>query len=165
MLAGRQNVERETPVANAAERGHTLVEVLVAAAALGIMLTMYFAGLKMGDSIINTLRQDLRATQILTQKTEDFRLCTWTNVSSLPPTFQAYYSQSTTNSTANSLVYYGTISTSSPTNIPSYGGLVKVITVQVTWTNYFSRHPVAHTRQMQTLVAANGLVNYILGSQ
>lgn len=148
-------------------RGYTLIEVLVAAAVLAISMVIFFAGITGGYAIINSFRQDLRATQILTQKTEAVRLCTWTQVNSLPQSFTDYYfSLGGTNTTANT-IYSGTISVGAATNIPStvsYYDNVKLVTVGVTWTNNFGGHPVIHSRQMQTVVAYYGLVNYIYGS-
>lgn len=148
-------------------RGYTLVEVLVAAAVLGITMTIFFAGITSGYAIIATFRQDLRATQVLTQKTEAVRLCTWSQLNSLPQTFTAYYySLDPTNNTANT-AYAGTISVTDATNLPnsvSYYDKIKLVTIGVTWTNNFGGHPVVHQRQMQTLVAYYGLVNYIYGA-
>lgn len=140
---------------------------MVAAAVLGIMMVIFFAGITGGYAIINTFRQDLRATQILTQKTEAVRLCTWSQINSLPQTFtDYYYTLGTTNNSANT-VYSGTISVTAATNISStvsYYDKIKLITVGVVWTNNFGAHPVVHSRQMQTLVAYYGLVNYIYGT-
>jgi prepilin-type N-terminal cleavage/methylation domain-containing protein len=148
-------------------RAYTLVEVMVAGAVLGIMMVIFFAGIAGGYNIINTFRQDMRATQILTQKTEAVRLCTWSQLNSLPLSFtDYYYSLGATNTTANT-VYKGTISVGAATNIPNsvtYYDRVKLITVGVVWTNNLGSRPVVHNRQMQTLVAYYGLVNYIYGT-
>jgi prepilin-type N-terminal cleavage/methylation domain-containing protein len=148
-------------------RGYTLMEVLVAAVVLGITMVIFFAGITGGYAIINSFRQDLRATQILTQKTEAVRLCTWSQLNSLPQSFtDYYYSLGATNTTANT-VYAGTISVGAATNIPStvsYYGQVELVTIGVAWTNKFGAQPVVHRRQMQTLVAYYGLVNYLYGA-
>jgi prepilin-type N-terminal cleavage/methylation domain-containing protein len=143
----------------------TLVEVIVAAAILGILMIVFFAGYAQGYFELNTSREDLRATQILTQKAETIRLCTWTNLLSLPTTFVDYYTDS---SATNGQVatYYGTISVSAPTNISSaatYYDDIKLVTIGVTWTNYLRERPVAHYRQIQTMAAKNGMVNYLFG--
>ncbi len=148
-------------------RGYTLVEVLVAAAVLAIVMVIFSAGITGGYAIINTFRQDLRATQILTQKTEAIRLCTWSQLNSLPTSFtDYYYSLGTTNTTANT-TYAGTISVGAATNISSsatYYGNIDLVTIGVVWTNNFGGHAVVHSRQMQTLVAYYGLVNYLYGA-
>lgn len=146
----------------------TLIEVMVGAGLLGIMMAAFFAALGSGMAIINTARQDLRATQILTQKTEAVRLCTWSQLASLPASFQDhYYSDGTTNSTPG-VTYYGTISVGPATNcIPStasYSDKIDLVTIGLVWTNYYGAHAMVHSRQTQTLVAYYGLVNYIYGS-
>lgn len=143
----------------------TLIEVIVATALLGILMIAFFAGYTQGYFELNTARQDLRATQILTQKAEAIRLCTWTNLASLPTAFEDYYTGSSATN-ASITTYYGTIDVTAPTNIPSsvsYYDQVKLVTIGITWTNYLRERPVGHHRQIQTLAAENGMVNYLYG--
>jgi prepilin-type N-terminal cleavage/methylation domain-containing protein len=145
--------------------GYTLVEVMVAVALLGLVMVILFGGIGQGYLNLNTTRQDLRATQILTHKTEAVRLCTWTNLAELPTTFVDYYLDSPTNN-SGMVTYYGTISVTDATNIPStvsYYDQIKMITISVTWTNNLYDHTYVHTRSMQTLASRDGLVNYIYG--
>ena len=145
--------------------GFTLVEIMIGVGVLGLMMGAFFAGLAAGFAVVNTARQDLRATQILTQKTEAVRLCTWAQLNSLPSDFKDYYYSGSTND-APSVTYYGTISVAPATCIPvttSYYSNIKLITINLVWTNYLSEHSIAHSRSMQTLVSYNGLVNYIAG--
>lgn len=145
--------------------GYTLVEVMVAAALLGIMLVVFFTGFAQGYLNLNTARQDLRATQILTQKTEAVRLCTWAELTNLPPTFVDYYTENTSTN-SDKTTYYGTIFIENPTNISSgvsYYSKIKLVTIGVTWTNYVYNRPVPHHRQMQTMAARDGMVNYLYG--
>lgn len=143
---------------------YTLVEVMVATFLLAILMIVFFAGFSQGYSGLNTTRQDLRATQILTQKAEAVRLCTWTQLTNLPASFQEYYTSSTTNS--GSTTYFGTIAITSATNIPnsvSYFSTVKLVTISVVWTNYIKDRAISHSRQMQTMASRDGMVNYIYG--
>lgn len=143
----------------------SLVEVLVATAVLAFLMVAFFVTYTQSYFEMNTTREDLRATQILTQKTEAVRLCTWTNLSQLPVSFVDHY---TDNSSTNGGVttYYGTISVGDATNIPSsvsYYDDIKMVTINLVWTNYIRGRPVEHTRQVQTLSARNGMVNYLYG--
>jgi prepilin-type N-terminal cleavage/methylation domain-containing protein len=146
-------------------RGFTLIEIMVGVAVLGTIMVAVFAGLTGGYAIMSTFRQDLRATQILTQKTEAVRLCTWSQLSSLPPSFtDFYYTLGTTNSPANT-IYSGSISVNPASSLPAaYRDQVKLITINLVWTNNFGGTAVTHSRQMQTLVAYYGLVNYMYGA-
>lgn len=149
-----------------ARAAFTLVEVAVAAALLGVVMASFFACLGSGLAIVNTSRQDLRATQILTQKTEAVRLCTWSELHSLPSTFQdLYYDSGSTNGNPG-VTYYGTITVGPATCIPIgslYYSNIALVTISLDWTNYDGGRPVAHNRSMQTLVGYYGLVNYIYG--
>jgi prepilin-type N-terminal cleavage/methylation domain-containing protein len=142
----------------------TLVEVLVSVVVLAVIATAFYSGLSSGFSVVQTTREDLRATQILMQKVEALRLCTWeqlTNVS-----FQELYDPVSTNK--NGATYFGTIVTNSASAIPnssSYQSNVCLVTVTLSWTNYSGRRLLPHTRQMQTQVARYGMQNYIWGAQ
>ena len=143
---------------------YTLVELMVATLLLGILMAVFFAGFSQGYTSLNTTRQNLRATQILTQKTEAVRLCTFSQLTNLPSTFQESYTGSGTNTTT--AIYYGKISVASATNIPSsvsYYNTIKLVTISVVWTNYIGSRAIIHSRQMQTLAARDGMVNYIYG--
>ena len=148
---------------------YTLVEVLVASALLGMVLVILFGGFSQGYEILNLTRQDLRATQIMTQKTEAVRLCTWAELTNLPATFLDYYAEGITVTSNNPAVatYFGTISVANPTNLPgtvSYSNVIKLVTINLLWTNHFGSQAIVHTRQMQTMAAYNGLENYIYGT-
>ena len=136
----------------------------MSAGVLAFTMAAFFAGLGFGFGVVNTERQDLRATQILTQKTEAVRLLTWDQLHSLPIKFQDYSSGST--NSAPSVTYYGTISVGPASCIPgsaSYYSNINLVTVSLLWTNSVGANYIAHSRSMQTLVAYYGLVNYIYG--
>ncbi|MDE3068330.1 MAG: hypothetical protein KGJ60_12355 [Verrucomicrobiota bacterium] len=149
-----------------AERAFTLLEVVCSAALLLVTVVALFSGFSSGFGIIRTTREDLRATQILTQKMEALRLLTWSQLSLCPSSFQdCYYPQNVTNNTAGT-VYYGTISIGAATNISdlvTYKSRVRLVTIGVVWTNFLGGHPIVHARQMQTLSAQYGIQNYIWG--
>ena len=133
-----------------------------------MVMAAFFASLGSGLAIVNTARQDLRATQILTQKTEAVRLCTWNELAQLPVSFRDYYYSSGSTNSTPSVTYYGTISVSPPACISSaasYYTNIDLVTVSLVWTNYLGSHPIVHQRKMQTLAAYYGLVNYIIGDQ
>jgi uncharacterized protein (TIGR02598 family) len=146
----------------------TLAEVMVAVAILGIMIVTVFSGFTVGWAIIHTSRDDLRATQILQQKIESIRLLTWDQlINQCPGSFLDYYNPSGQGNTAVGTVYHGTISIDPATSLVgsvSYNNQVRLVTVSVSWTNLSGTKPVAHSRQMQTLSAMNGLQNYIWGN-
>ncbi|HZI31308.1 MAG TPA: prepilin-type N-terminal cleavage/methylation domain-containing protein [Candidatus Binatia bacterium] len=142
-------------------RGFTLVEVVCATAIAAIMVSVLFHGFDNGFAILRATRDNLRATQILMQKTEAFRLYTWAQLSNCPSSFQEYYNPlGVTNNNAGTL-FYGTLSTTAAaTNIPVSAGYrtnLHLSTITIKWTNAWG----AHSLQMQTLSAKNGMQNYL----
>jgi hypothetical protein len=139
---------------------------MVSVVVMAILVISLFAGFAFGFQLIKSTREDLRATQILTQKIESIRLCTYAQLINLVPrTFQETYSTSGTN--GSSVIYYGNISVGSNSNLPSaYIDKVRLVTVSVSWTTARSglfQNAVVHTRTMQTQSAFNGLQNYLYG--
>jgi type II secretory pathway pseudopilin PulG len=142
---------------------YTLMEVMMGVLVLGFLGISLFSAFTLGFLIIRTSREDLRATQILSEKIEAIRLCTWSELANIPTTFTDDYEPSQTNT--GGTVYYGTIASSVPTNLPAaYDNNMRLLTVSVTWTNYLGSTSFVHTRTMQTESAYYGIQNYIWGS-
>ena len=155
---------RRTPGA-----GYTFTEVLVATAILGFVATSLYAAFAAGFCVIQSTRENLRATQILVQKLEAIRLLTWSQVNDtnhyLKPTFIADYDPLGTTNQAGGAKYTGYVSTSTPTDLPpAYQANMLTVTVGVAWTNYNGAKPIVHRREMQTRVARYGMQNYIWGA-
>jgi type II secretory pathway pseudopilin PulG len=152
-----------------AEAAFSLVEVLVAAGIMAIIYASLFAGISSAFNLLETTREDLRATQIMVSRLEGLRLCAWGsaelfNTNIVPPTFtDTFYPPGLNNTANNGTVYYGTMTiTQDPALSPaaSYATNMALVTVSVTWTNG-SGTPTIHTRSMSTYVAKYGLQNYI----
>jgi type II secretory pathway pseudopilin PulG len=144
----------------------TLAEVMVAVVLLALLMISLFAGFGLGFQVIKSTREDLRATQILTQKIESIRLCTYTQLTNqIPHSFQETYSTGSTG--GSSVIYNGTITVGPNTNLPpGYSSLVRLVTVSVIWTTPKSglfQNSEVHTRSMQTQSAYYGLQNYLYG--
>lgn len=143
------------------------MEVICAIAIAAIVTSILFNGFSNGYTILGTTREDLRATQILMQKTEAFRLYSWEQLTNTPTTFQDYYYPAGVANGNAGAVYYGTVSALGiPTNIPdsaTYKSSIHYIKITVTWTNYAGSKAIPHTRQMQTFNALYGMKNYLVG--
>lgn len=151
------------------QQAWSLAEVLVAVVVLAIVFVSLFASFSYGFTVIRSTREDLRATQILTQKIEAIRLCTWAQLSTCPTNFTDTYA-TLGNTNSSSLIYHGTITRGRNTDLPNgssgYRDQVQLITVTVTWTTpgISANDPaVTHTRSMQTESALYGLQNYLFG--
>jgi uncharacterized protein (TIGR02598 family) len=150
-------------------RANTLVEVMVAVGILSIMMASLYSAFNTGFGSIRIMREDMRATQVMTQKLEAIRLLTWQQMSNCPSSFVETYDPQGLSTSSNTTSYYCTLSLSDvATNIPStvsYRANLHLITVTVAWTNgYNSGTPLAHFRQMQTISDNNGLQAYIYGN-
>jgi Tfp pilus assembly protein PilE len=152
----------------AKEKAYTLAEVMISVLIVGTLTLSLYAGFSQGFSVIQTSRENLRATQILVQRMETIRLYTWSQVLNtttyLKPTFtECYDPLGRTNNSVGAL-YQGIITCQVPMDLPpAYRTNMQTITVQLFWTNYSNGEPVVHTRQMQTRVARNGMQNYVYG--
>jgi len=150
---------------NRQESAFTLPEAVIATLILGVMTVSLYAAFSSGFWLTQSAREDLRATQILVQKTEAVRLCNWTSLSNAPASFREVYDPSGSGSSGQ--VYYGTITTSVPSVIAdsaAYKTNTRLVTISLCWTNANGRNPIVHTREMQTLVARFGLQNYMGGN-
>ena len=158
-------------------RAFTLVEVLVSVAIVGILFTSLYTGITAGFGIIAVARENVRATQILIDRTEEMRLYSWTQISTfgsstfgsstsyIPasftepffPTSTNYSSSSlSTHSTASGFTYYGTIDIAASGISEAYSNDLKLVTVTLRWTNGTVRN-----RTMTTFVSQYGMQNYI----
>jgi hypothetical protein len=154
------------------ETGYSFAEVLVATAILGFVATTIYAAFAAGFCVIQTTRENLRATQIMVQKMEGIRLLTWSQIGDanryLPP-FTERYDPLGASTNAGGANYTGYVLSSVPTTADlggaDYQTNMRTITVTVYWTNYNGAKRIVHKREMQTRVARNGLQNYIWGGQ
>src|SRR5258706_8507716 len=149
------------------ERGFTLAEVMVAVFVLTTMALSLYAGFSSGFMIVDSARADLRASQILTQKAESIRLCTWSALASCPISFVESYDPSAYGSGGGGTIYTGTVTTNTATSIrgtAAYKTNMGMVNLTIYWTNYTGQQSSVHSRSMQTLVARYGIQNYIWGT-
>jgi type II secretory pathway pseudopilin PulG len=142
--------------------GFTLAEVLVGVALTGMITVSLYAGLSFGFAEVRILRENLRATQILTERMEVARLLNWDQVANLPgyiPTnFTAgFYPTAPTNSSGGGVTYTGTVSVTAAPISESYSNDLRMINIQVSWTS----GNVRRQRQVRTFVSQYGLQKYV----
>jgi prepilin-type N-terminal cleavage/methylation domain-containing protein len=150
--------------ASPGQRAFTMVEVMVAVCVLAVASISLYGGLASGFIVVDSTRQELRATQILTQKAEALRLCTWASLTNCPISFSEPYDPTSAN---GGTLYVGTVSTNTPTVIPNsaaYRTNVCLATITLYWTNYSGTQKIVHSRTSQTLIARYGIQNYIWGA-
>jgi prepilin-type N-terminal cleavage/methylation domain-containing protein len=137
--------------------GLTLLEVVVAMAIVGLIVLAVYGAITSGMSSLRMARENLRATQILVEKSETLRLYNWDqlNTNFLPGRFVAPYDVNTTST--NGVVYNGTITLTRPNTGTSYSNDLRLVTIRVQWkTGNLQR-----SRELVTYVCKSGLQNYV----
>jgi type II secretory pathway pseudopilin PulG len=141
----------------------TLIEVLMGILVVGVTITGLYTGVYFSFGEIQLLRENERATEILTQNMEVVRLFTWDQVINLPgyiPTnFTApfYATGNPTNSSGSGVTYAGVVSVVTPATGETYASDLRQITITLTWRSGNE----TRTRQMTTMVSQYGLQKYV----
>lgn len=139
-------------------RAFTLVEVLVTVAIIGTSFVSLYSGISMGFAIVNVARENLRATQVLQEKMETFRLYNWDQINTsgfIPATFaEPFYPKNPTNS---GIVYTGTAVVTNAPITESYSNDLRMVVLSVRWTS----GNVVRQREMRTFISRYGLQNYL----
>ncbi len=141
------------------QKGFSLVEAMVGIGLVGIVFISLYAGISSGVAIIQLARENLRATQIIVERMETVRLCSWEQITSgtnLPTSFvEYYYPKGLANK--QGIPYYGTLTITNANTGTSYNDDLRLIKIILVWTN----GSIARTREMQTMAAKDGMQNYI----
>jgi type II secretory pathway pseudopilin PulG len=139
--------------------GFSLFEATMAMAVVGICSLALFSGLTSGFFNIQLARENLRATQIMLEKTETLRLYNWDQINTagfVPTNFAAQYDPNAPDG-SQGLTYNGTLTIGPAPLSTSYSNDVRLVVVTVTWrTGGINRN-----REFNTYVARNGLQTYI----
>jgi type II secretory pathway pseudopilin PulG len=140
------------------ERAFTIVELLVSSVLIVIFAVSLYSGMALGFSTIQMARENLRATQILSEKLETIRLYTWDQLNTpgfIPANFQEPFYVT---DRADHLVYQGRF-TISPVVITdaSYSADLRRVRIDLNWTS----GNVTHKRSMETWVSRHGLHRYL----
>jgi Tfp pilus assembly protein PilV len=150
-----------------AAAAYTLAEVMMAVLLVSIGFVSLYAGMFSGFAFTKVARENLRATQIMLERMEGIRLYNWEQLTLsnwIPTTFTSYYYPLTNGGESRGIPYSGkfTITNISfPSPAPTYASNMRLISVQVWWTNSLGTNQVVRTRQMQTYVGRIGLQSYI----
>lgn len=141
-----------------AQAAFSITEVTVGMGVLGICLSALFSGFSTGFFTLRMARENLRATQILLQKTETIRLYNWDQINNpafVPTTFTERYDPN--DAGQEGLTYYGTVRIAPCPITSSYSGDLRMVTISLNWkTGGINRN-----RTFSTYVARKGLQNYV----
>jgi prepilin-type N-terminal cleavage/methylation domain-containing protein len=139
--------------------GLTLVESLVGIVLLAVMFTGLYVGITAGFATIQLARENLRATQILLEKTEAIRLVTWTQLedaSFIPRTFTDTFYPNGGDGNGD-LVYNGSF-TKTKAVVPNagYDDDIYQVTFELVWNSGGAQR----RRSMTTYISRYGLYRY-----
>ncbi len=146
----------------------TLAEVMIAVAIIAITFVTLYAGIYFAFNVTRFERENLRATQIMLERTEALRLLRIDQVTDPvinPPVFyERYYPGAAGVGAASGIIYTGQVSCaqanlSGSTYAADASGtpMVLKVTVTVQWTS----GNVPRSRSLSTFVAKNGMQNYV----
>ena len=137
----------------------SLVEVTVGMGVIGTAVVALFSGFTSGYFTMEMARENLRATQIMLEKTETLRLYNWDQVNKpgfITASFTAPYDPTATNLNTG-IIYNGTVTISAAPVPTSYSNDMRMVTVGLNW----KTGKVNRNRTFTTYIARNGLQNYI----
>jgi len=141
-----------------AQGGFSLTEVTVGLGIIGTCIAALFSGFTTGFFTMRLARENLRATQILLQKTETLRLYSWdqiTDTTFIPATFTERYDPNAP--VDKGVTYNGTLRVEAFPGSNSYSNDLKMVTVTLNW----QTGSIDRTRTFITYVARNGLQSYV----
>jgi len=137
----------------------SLVEASIGMGVVGTAALALFSGFSNGFFTMQLARENLRATQVLLEKTETLRLYSWDQINTagfIPATFTAFYDPNDTN-TSTAIAYHGTMVV---TNCPvgtAYAADMKKAIITLNW----QTGSLQRTRSFTTYLSRNGLQTYI----
>jgi prepilin-type N-terminal cleavage/methylation domain-containing protein len=114
----------------------TLLEVMIGVVLMGVMFVSLYVGFSSGFAVIQLARENLRATQILQEKTETLRLLTWEQLSEMELEMsEPFYSRESELESSLTYDVYVTIPSASPITDAVYAPDIRQVTVEARWTS------------------------------
>jgi Tfp pilus assembly protein PilV len=151
----------------AAQKGFTLVEVLIGGGVLAVVFISIFSILTVGMFASQTSRENLRATQIMMDKMEGLRLynpAELTNNALLAPAFTNWFYETnvagSTEVRGSGIEYDGAVSISAVPFSNAYSSNMVQVTITLSWVSN-GEAAMAHTRTMSTFFSQHGMANYV----
>src|ERR1051326_7965370 len=131
---------------------YSIAEVMVAVGVVGITFGAVLSGFSVAFSILQTARENLRATQVLQEKMETIRLYSWDQINTpgfVPSTFTA--SSNPTNQSTG-VIYTGSIQITNAPIAESYSTNLLEVIAQLSWTSGSVQHHRSeeHTSELQS---------------
>ncbi len=131
------------------------MEVMIAVAIIGVAVTALYASMSSGFVVVESARENLRATQIMVEKLETVRLYKWTDI--VDGKFDGSFTNFYNHNNSTGFPYIGVVTTEPVTTGESYADEMQQVTVNLSWTSA----GVQRTRTMVSLISQKGVQNYV----
>ena len=134
----------------------TLLEGMIAVGVMGIVFVALYTGMTTGFASIRTSQENLRATQIMTEKFEAMRLYNWEQVNTvgfIPETFSAKFAPTASN---QGITYQGAIRVTAAGPEP-YTVDMRTVTITLNWIS----NKRMQSRTLTSYIGRYGLQNYV----
>lgn len=163
------NIIPSSPASRRAREAFSLIEVCMSVAILAVMLVSLYGGMSSSFGVIQSARENLRATQIMLERVEGLRLYNWNQLvysNMIPAWFTNYYYPLAANGESKGCTYVGRMEIVTPTLNPpaTYSTNMRAINVQIYWTNYNGKNftkKIVRSRTLRTYTARDGIQNYV----
>src|SRR6266487_5659726 len=156
-----KTIQQSDRDSRSSQSAFTLTEVLVALLVLSIVVVSLYTGVSSGFALVKLAREDLRATQIMLQRTEAVRLYTWSQITNAAyfstNNYSAYYDPAGQAVGSGGVVYTVNTAITADTPAATYSPGMRRVTVQVSWLS----GKINRRREVSTFVARYGMQNYI----
>ena len=137
------------------------MEVMLAVVIVGVEFVSLYVAISQGFAVVQSARENLRATQIMQEQVEIVRVLDWDKVTTnaSPWSFSAnFYPAGGTNL---GIVYLGKIDVTAAPVPAAYSADMRLVIVSLSWTNGANSR-LTRNRELRTLVSRYGLHNYFL---
>ena len=142
-------------------RAFTLMEVMLAVVIVGVEFVSLYVAISQGFAVVQSARENLRATQIMQEQVEIIRVLDWDKVTTTPSPWNFNASFYPSGGTNPGITYSGTIALTDAPVPGAYSADMRLVVVSLSWTNCANAR-VLRNRELRTLVSRYGLHNYFL---
>src|SRR6266446_3177747 len=141
----------------------TLMEVMLAVVIVGVEFVSLYVAISQGFAVVQSARENLRATQIMQEQVEIIRVLDWDKVTTTPSpwNFNANFYPAGGTNQGQGLAYSGTIGVTAAPVPAAYSADMRLVIVSLTWKSSANSY-VSRNRELRTLVSRYGLHNYFL---
>src|SRR5216117_4135111 len=129
-------MEIKTNRAAVRHQAFTLIEVMLAVVIVGVEFVSLYVAISQGFAVVQSARENLRATQIMQEQVEIIRVLDWAKITTTPSPWNfnaSFYPASGTNNPG--VTYSGKIAVTDAPAPSAYSADMRLIVISLSWTN------------------------------